>query len=207
MTLAVRPASRADAAAILSIYAPYVLETAISFEEQVPSLEHFIERVAPSPIHPWLLAESDGVAVGYAYAATQFNYRPAYRWSVETTVYVSRDHHRQGVGAMLYRRLLAELEALGYVNAVALITATNLGSIAMHERFGFRETGRWLRIGFKHGAWQDVVVLQRPLAPHRIPPPEISSVVARAAELEHRHRRAALDDRRQRLVPLRKPCR
>jgi L-amino acid N-acyltransferase YncA len=173
LSLAIRPAGRSDAAAILSIYAPYVLETAISFEEQVPSLEHFIERVAPSPIHPWLLAESDGVAVGYAYAAT-LQYRAAYRWSVETTVYVSRDHHRQGIGAMLYRRLLANLEALGYVNAVALITATNLGSIAMHERFGFRETGRWLQIGFKHGAWHDAIILQRELAPHRIPPPEIS---------------------------------
>jgi phosphinothricin acetyltransferase len=168
----VRPASRADAAAILSIYAPYVLETAISFEEEVPGLEQFAERVAPSPVHPWLVAERDGTVVGYAYAGA-LQYRAAYRWSVETTVYVSRDHHRQGIGAMLYGRLLAELEALGYVNAVALITATNRGSIAMHERFGFRETGRWLQIGFKHGAWHDAVILQRELAPHHIPPPEI----------------------------------
>jgi L-amino acid N-acyltransferase YncA len=167
-----RPATAADAGAILSVYAPYVAETAISFEEQVPTVERFAERIAPSPLHPWLIGERDGVVLGYAYAAP-FNYRPAYRWSVETTVYVSREHHRQGIGAMLYRRLLTELEALGYVNAVALITAFNTGSIAMHERFGFREVGRWPAIGFRQGAWQDVVILQRQLAPHRVPPAEI----------------------------------
>lgn len=172
MTPTIRPATTADAAAILAIYAPYVLETPISFEEELPSLESFAQRIAPSPVHPWLAAERDGTLLGYAYAGP-LQYRRAYRWSVETTVYVSRDHHRQGVGTLLYRRLLAELEARGYVNAVALITASNGGSIAMHERFGFREVGRWHRIGFKHGAWHDAVILQRDLAPHRIPPPEI----------------------------------
>jgi phosphinothricin acetyltransferase len=157
---------------MLSIYAPYVVETAISFEEQVPSVERFAERIAPSPLHPWLVCERDGAVLGYAYAGP-FNYRPAYRWSVETTVYVSRDHHRQGIGAMLYRRLLADLEALGYVNAVALITGSNTGSIAMHEQFGFNEVGRWPGIGFRQGAWQDVVMLQRRLAPQLVPPPEI----------------------------------
>ena len=173
MSLAIRPASKGDAAAILAIYAPYVRDTAISFEEQVPSLDSFTERVAPSPVHPWLVCERGGAVVGYAYAGP-FNYRPAYRWSVETTVYIAREHHRQGIGAMLYRRLIADLEALGYVNAVALITASNTGSIAMHERLGFAEVGRWPRIGFRLGAWQDVVILQRSLAPHRIPPPEIA---------------------------------
>jgi L-amino acid N-acyltransferase YncA len=168
----IRPATAADAAAILSIYAPYVVETAISFEEQVPSLASFAERVAPSPLHPWLAAERDGTMLGYAYAGP-FNYRPAYRWSVETTVYVSRDHHRREIGALLYRRLLAELETLGYVNAVALITGSNSGSIAMHEQFGFREVGRWPEIGFRQGAWQDVVMLQRRLAAPLVPPPEI----------------------------------
>jgi phosphinothricin acetyltransferase len=169
----VRRANKADASAILSIYAPYVRDTAISFEEQVPSVESFAERVAPSPLHPWLVAERDGAVLGYAYAAP-FNYRPAYRWSVETTVYISRDHHRQGIGAILYRRLIEELEALGYVTAVALITASNAGSIAMHEQFGFREVGRWPGIGFRQGAWQDVVMLQRDLAPRRIPPSEVA---------------------------------
>ena len=173
MSVTVRSASRADAAAILAVYTPYILETPITFEEAVPSVEHFAERVAPSPLHPWFVAERDGAVLGYAYAAP-FNYRPAYRWSVETTVYIAREHHRQGIGAMLYRRLIADLEALGYVNAVALITASNTGSIAMHERLGFAEVGRWPRIGFRLGAWQDVVILQRSLAPHRIPPPEIA---------------------------------
>jgi L-amino acid N-acyltransferase YncA len=172
LNLTVRPAGKADAAALLSIYAPYVRDTAISFEEQVPSIETFTDRVAPSALHPWLVAEREGAMLGYAYAGP-FNYRPAYRWSVETTVYVSRDHHRQGVGSTLYRRLFAELEAFGYVNAVALITASNGGSLAMHGQFGFREVGRWPGIGFRQGAWQDVVVLQRDLAPRRTPPPEV----------------------------------
>ncbi len=172
MSLVVRPATGADAAAILSIYAPYVLDTAISFEEQVPTVESFAERIAPAPLHPWLICERYGTALGYAYAAP-FNYRPAYRWSVETTVYVSRDHHRQGVGAALYHRLLAELEALGYVNAVALITGSNAGSIAMHAQFGFREVGRWPGIGFRQGDWQDVVIMQRQLAARIVPPPEV----------------------------------
>jgi L-amino acid N-acyltransferase YncA len=173
LTITVRPARKADAAAILSVYTSYILETPITFEEEVPSVERFAERVAPSPTHPWLVAEREGAVLGYAYSAP-FNYRPAYRWSVETTVYIARDHHRQGIGAMLYRRLLGELEALGYVNAVALITASNAGSIAMHAQFGFREVGRWPGIGFRLGAWRDVVMLQRELAPHRVPPPEIA---------------------------------
>jgi L-amino acid N-acyltransferase YncA len=168
----IRPATKADAAAILAIYAPYILETPITFEEEVPDLASFAERIAPSPIHPWLVAERSGSVLGYAYAGV-FHGRAAYRWSVETTVYVSRDHHRQGIGALLYRQLLADLAALGYVNAVALIAASNGGSIAMHEQFGFREVGRWYEIGFKHGAWHDAVILQRELAPHRIPPAEI----------------------------------
>ena len=172
MTAAIRPATKADAPAILSIYAPYVLETAISFEEEVPDLDEFTGRIAPSPRHPWLVAEEGGAILGYAYAAP-LNYRPAYRWSVETTVYVGREHHRRGIGGTLYRQLLGTLEAMGYVNAIALIAAGNANSIAMHERFGFREVGRWSRIGFKLGAWHDTVFLQRQLAPHRAPPPEI----------------------------------
>jgi phosphinothricin acetyltransferase len=173
LSLTVRPASKADAAANLAIYAPYVRDTAISFEEQVPELEDFAARVAPSPLYPCLVAERDGAIVGYAYASP-FNYRPAYRWSVETTVYVLPDQHRQGIGAELYGRLLAELETLGYVTAVAKITASNSDSIRMHERLGFRETGRWLNIGFKNGAWQDVAFLQRELAPPRTPPPDVA---------------------------------
>jgi phosphinothricin acetyltransferase len=173
LSVSIRSAGKADAAAILSVYTPYVLDTPITFEEEVPSVAQFAERVAPSPRHPWFVAERDGTVVGYAHAAP-FNYRPAYRWSVETSVYLSADHHRQGIGGMLYRRLIAELQALGYVNAVALITASNAGSIAMHERLGFEEVGRWPRIGFRLGAWQDVVILQRSLAPHRVPPPEIA---------------------------------
>lgn len=172
MSITVRSASRADAGAILAIYAPYIRDTAISFEEEVPALAQFTERVASSPVHPWLVAERDGAMLGYAYAS-QFNIRPAYRWSVETTVYIARDHHREGIGAMLYGRLFEELVALGYVNAVAKITASNVGSIAMHERLGFVEVGRWPGIGFRMGAWQDVVVLQRDLAPRRVPPREI----------------------------------
>jgi phosphinothricin acetyltransferase len=172
LSLTVRPATKADAAAILAIYAPYILETPITFEEELPSLDSFAARIAPSPLYPWLAAERDGTMLGYAYASI-FKDRPAYRWSVETTVYVAREAHRQGVGAALYTRLLAELEALGYVNAIAVITASNAGSIVMHERFGFREVGRWPQIGFKHGAWHDTIILQRELAPRRAPPPEL----------------------------------
>jgi phosphinothricin acetyltransferase len=168
----IRRATAADAAAIAAIYAPYVHDTAITFEEEAPSAAEMATRIAASPSHPWLVAERDGAILAYAYASV-FQRRPAYRWSVETTVYVGRDVHRQGVGAALYARLLAELERLGYVTAVALIASSNAASLALHERFDFHEVGRWERIGFKLGAWHDTVILQRDLAPRGNPPGEI----------------------------------
>jgi phosphinothricin acetyltransferase len=145
-----------DASAMLDIYAPYVERTAISFEEEVPALDTFRERVAAvSRTHPWLVAESDGVIAGYAYG-TQHRSRASYRWSVEVAVYVGDRFQRAGLGRALYTELFEELRAQEFVNAYAGITLPNDASVRLHESVGFRPIGVFERIGFKLGRWHDV---------------------------------------------------
>ena len=168
---AIRPATTADADAIAAIYAPYVRDTAITFEEEPPDAGEMARRIAASPAHPWLVAESADIAVGYAYAAP-FHRRPAYRWSVETSVYVGRGRHRQGIGSALYRRLLDELKQAGFTTAVAGIALPGEASVLLHERFGFVKVAHYAAVGYKLGAWHDVGWWQRPLATQSTPPHE-----------------------------------
>lgn len=165
MTLSIRPAQAEDAAALLSIYAPYVEETAISFEAEPPSLEEFRARMGPLP---WLVARREGLALGYAYAA-KHRERAAYAWSVEVSVYVARDHHRQGIGRALYTELLGVLRELGYCNAYAGITLPNPASVKLHESLGFEPVGVFKRVGYKMGQWRDVGWWQLQLACPDVP--------------------------------------
>jgi len=152
----IRLASEGDAEAALAIYAPYVRETAISFEVEPPSVDEFARRIATVLAEtPWLLCESGGRVVGYAYAG-KFHTRAAYRWTVETTVYVDRDHHRRGIGHALYTSLLACLRLQGFGGAVGIIALPNAGSVGLHERMGFVRAGVLPAVGWKHGRWHDV---------------------------------------------------
>lgn len=157
----IRDAVPGDAAACAAIYAPYVEQTAISFELVAPSAREMADRIAAAQrAHAWLVAESDGVVIGYAYAG-QYKTRAAYRWSCEVSVYVDRDRRRTGAGKALYADLLDRLAALGYHMALAGMTQPNEASAALHHAMGFEPVGTYRRIGWKHDAWHDVTWVQR----------------------------------------------
>lgn len=161
MSLQVRDAGDADADACARIYAAYVRDTAITFETEPPGAGEMAHRIiAAQNAHEWLiLADGTGVVRGYAYA-TEFKSRAAYRWSVETSVYLDPSHHRGGGGRLLYTELLGRLSSRGYRRAFAGITQPNEPSMAFHHSFGFQPCGVFRRVGFKHGRWHDVAWLQ-----------------------------------------------
>jgi L-amino acid N-acyltransferase YncA len=168
----VRDATPADAAACAAIYAPYVTDTAISFESEPPDEPEMAARIgAALRTHAWLVLEHDGVVTGYAYGAP-FKPRPAYRWSCEVSVYLDRGRRRTGGGRALYEALFDRLAERGFRTAVAVMTLPNDASMALHRALGFETVGTLHRIGWKHGAWRDVAWAQRPLASAPDPPAE-----------------------------------
>lgn len=168
-----RAAAPDDAAALAALYAHYVTLTAITFELAPPSSDEMRGRIeAVEGTYPWIVAEGeDGAIAGYAYACP-FRTRPAYRFAVETSVYLAPQAGGRGLGTSLYRPLLRTLEAQGYTQAIAAIALPNEPSVRLHERLGFGHAGTYERVGHKLGRWLDVGLWQRPLAPERDPPPE-----------------------------------
>jgi len=168
MTVTIREAVEADSDSMREIYRPYVETTAVSFETDVPSVEEFRTRVRRY-IEGWacIVAEFDGDVVGYAYGS-EHRARSAYRWSVETTVYVAPDHQRTGVGRKLYQVLLPRLAEAGFCNAYAGTTLPNPGSVGLHLAVGFTPVGVFSRVGNKFGRWHDVSWFQKPLRDSRI---------------------------------------
>jgi phosphinothricin acetyltransferase len=166
----IRLATVADAEQVQAVYAPYC-HTPISFETEPPGVEEMRGRVARVLAqYPWLVCEQGGEVLGYVYA-TQHRERAAYRWSVDTTVYVHQGRQRRGVGRALYTSLLAVLPLQGYVNAYAGVTLPNPASVGLHEAMGFRPVGVYQQVGFKCGSWHDVAWYQRPLQPQPDEPP------------------------------------
>ena len=170
MAVVIRLAGAADAAAIAAIYRPYVEQSRISFEEAAPDAREIAERMA-NPIHPWLIAEEDGRAVGFTSTSPMRN-RKAYRWSVETGIYLDPVAQCRGVGRKLLGEHLALLERQGFVTIVAGIALPNPASVALHEKLGFRLSGLERGVGYKFGEWVDVARWQRDLAPRSATPQE-----------------------------------
>ena len=156
----IRPATAADAARIAEIYAPYVTNSAISFEETPPDAIEIERRMGAA--HVWLVDETDGEIRGYAYG-TPWRSRHAYRFTAETTVYVASEHHGRGIGRALYAELLERLTDLGFVTAVAGITLPNEQSVEFHQALGFIYVGTFPKVGFKFDTWYDTGWLARPL--------------------------------------------
>ena len=155
----------ADARACLDIYAPFVRDTSVSFEVDVPSLEEFRDRIrATIARYPWLVLEVDGQVVGYAYGS-QHRSRASYRWAVDVTVYVDPGHRGIGAGRRLYEALLERLRRQGFQVACAGIALPNDASVGLHRAMGFEPVGIYRRIGWKAGAWHDVGWWQLELAP------------------------------------------
>lgn len=145
-----------DAAACAAVYAPWVTDSVASFEDLAPDAPEMARRIElTSSRYPWLVAEIDGQVVGFAYGSAH-HVRAAYRWSVDTTVYVSREHHRRGVARSLYGALMPLLERQGLYVACAGIGLPNRASVALHESFGFVPVGVYRGVGFKHGQWWSV---------------------------------------------------
>jgi L-amino acid N-acyltransferase YncA len=160
----VRDATPADAPACAAIYAPYVTDTAISFETEPPGAEEMVDRIARAQrSHAWVVLEHEGRVVGYAYGGP-LNPRAAYRWSCEVSVYLELGRRRTGAGRALYSDLLARLAERGLRTAVAGMTLPNDASFGLHRAMGFEPVGTYRRIGWKHDAWHDVAWMQRPLA-------------------------------------------
>ncbi|PWT98252.1 MAG: GNAT family N-acetyltransferase [Candidatus Melainabacteria bacterium] len=158
----IRVASLEDAQGILAVYAPYCA-TPITFELEPPALPEMRRRIAEVlKHHIWLIAVDEEQVVGYAYGHA-FRDRPAYRWSVETSVYVDQDRQGMGIGKALYQYLFDALKKQGYVIAVAGITLPNPASVKLHEQFAFKKVGVFENVGYKNGAWHNVALFQRQL--------------------------------------------
>lgn len=158
-----------DAGACAAIYAPYVTESVISFEERAPPAQEIAGRMRAA--YAWLVAERGGQVFGYAYG-TRHQQRAAYRWSADVSVYVDRAHHRAGLGRALYGALFERLRAAGLWTLCAGITQPNDASNALHRAMGFTPVGTYRRIGWKAGAWQDVLWLTLDLRPGENGPPD-----------------------------------
>lgn len=170
-----RSATHDDISAITAIYRPAVLHGTASFELEAPSEEEMRRRFEAIVAggYPYLVAELDGVVVGYGYA-NAFRPRPAYRFSVENSIYVAPDHHGKGVGKALLAKLIEVCTAQGFRQMIAVIgDSGQRASIGLHRSLGFTFSGTAHSVGYKHGRWLDTVMMQRALGDgDRTPPPD-----------------------------------
>jgi len=169
----IRPAGPQDIAAITRIYADAVEHGTATFEIEPPDAAEMARRQQALLADglPYLVAEQAGVVAGYAYAG-RYHARPAYRWTLEDTIYVAPAFHRRGLGRLLMARLIVEAETRGFRQMVAVIgDSANAASIALHVAVGFRLIGTLQSVGFKHGRWRDTVLMQRPLGSADAVPP------------------------------------
>ncbi len=186
----IRMASESDAERLLAIYAPYVAETAITFEYDVPSVSQFQERIHHTlERYPYLVFEREGRPLGYAYAGP-FQARAAYQWDVETSIYVEKDLRRQGIGKKLYAALEEILKAQHILNVNACIACAPVedqyltnSSEAFHERLGYRLVGKFTRCGYKFGRWYDMVWMEKLLGDHKKDPLPVRAARDAAKEM------------------------
>ncbi len=167
MPPAVRPATEADIPAITRIYDDAVAHGTASFELEPPDEAEMARRMRGllDGGFPYLAADVDGALAGYAYAGP-YRARPAYRYTVEDSVYVAPDAQGRGVGRALLTALVKESEARGYRQMIAVIgDSAQTASIALHAACGFAYAGTLAHVGFKFGRWLDTVLMQRPLGP------------------------------------------
>jgi L-amino acid N-acyltransferase YncA len=173
MRLAIRAATAADIPVITAIYDHAVRHGTASFELEPPDAAEMARRQKAllDGGYPYLVAEVSWQIAGYAYAGA-YRPRPAYRWSVEDSVYVAPSMHRRGVGAALLGHLIAEAEQRGFRQMIAVIgDKAQTPSIALHRALGFRQIGAVENVGFKFGRWLDTVLMQRALGPGAGAPP------------------------------------
>ncbi len=173
MSRRIRDATADDAAACQAIYAPYVRDTAVSFETEPPTAAEMAERIAEAQrAHAWLVLEDDGRVVGYAYGGP-FMSRPAYRWACTVSVYLDPGMRRTGAGRAVYEALFDRLAERGLREAMAGIALPNDASVGLHHALGFTDVGTYRRVGWKLGRWHDVLWCQRSLGADSGPPADL----------------------------------
>lgn len=157
----IRDATPSDADAIARIYNYYIEHTIITFEEESVSAEEMRSRIVETPSSlPWLICENNGVVAGYAYAS-KWKGRCAYRYSVESTVYLDTGQVGKGIGTQLYQHLLTELQAKSFHAVIGGIALPNAASVALHEKMGYTKVAYFKQVGWKFGKWIDVGYWQR----------------------------------------------
>ena len=168
----------ADAAELLAIYAPYVRDTAISFEYEVPTVTEFRDRILSiSETHPYIKAVENGKILGYAYAS-RFRIRKAYDWSIETSIYIASSSRHQGIGRILYNALEQSLKEIGVLNMNACIAAPRgaedphltWDSVHFHEAMGFTPVGTFHNSGYKFSTWYDMIWMEKMIGEHSSDP-------------------------------------
>jgi L-amino acid N-acyltransferase YncA len=169
----IRPATAADAAGCAAVYAPYVTDSAISFETTPPTAAELVQRIRDA--HLWLVAEEDGAIAGYAYGS-RHREREAYSWAADVAVYLDGGRRGRGLGRRLYSALFEGLRDRGLCVLCAGVTLPNSASEALHASMGFTEVGVYRRIGFKFGRWHDVRWYQLELRPVSYLPSESPAV-------------------------------
>lgn len=161
--MSVRLAKMEDIPEILGIYAPYVEQTAYSFEYTAPTVEEFTERFQNiTKQFPWLVWEEDGKVLGYAYACAPFE-RAAYSWCAEPAIYLCPEAQGRGIGRALYETLENYLKRQGYVVSYALITTSNRGSVSFHEAVGYQKTAFLPDCGYKFSGWHGIIWMEKRL--------------------------------------------
>lgn len=159
----IRTATPADAPVIARIYAPFISDTIVTFEEVAVSVEEMEQRIRQvMASYPWLVYEEEGAVIGYAYG-TQWRQRAAYRRTVETAIYLAPEALGRGVGRMLYQALLDDLRERGFHVAMGVIALPNAESVVLHEKLGFAKAAHFTEVGYKFGRWVDVGYWQRTL--------------------------------------------
>lgn len=152
----IRPALPSDAGQLAALYNYYVRHTLITFEEEEVSEEQYAERIRKiSADYPFLVYEDNGVLLGFAYG-TRWRERSAYRFALESSVYVRQGHFGKGIGSRLYTELFIRLRENGCRQVIGVITLPNETSVKMHERFGFVKAAHFKEVGLKFGQWSDV---------------------------------------------------
>jgi phosphinothricin acetyltransferase len=171
--ISIRKATAADAKEILEIYTPYIIDTAITFEYEVPSVAEFSQRINNTlQMYPYIVAIEENRIVGYAYASA-FKERAAYNWAVETTIYLKQDCRGNGLGKTVYLALEKILNRQNIINLNACIAYTSCEdthldntSMFFHEHLGYTKVGHFTKCGYKFGTWYDMIWMEKTLREH-----------------------------------------
>lgn len=175
MTYNYRVAKNSDVKRILDIYTPYITDSLISFEIDVPSLEEFQARFKDiASFYPFIVCESNNQIIGFAYAH-QYMERAAYQWDAELSIYIDQSFHGTGIGQNLYLKLFELLKLQNIINVYGCVTSPNPKSDALHKKLGFKTIGVFSKTGYKFGQWIDVTWYEKTIGSHSLNPEPVIS--------------------------------